>query len=88
MALGRGRGTWVVVGGRSRYAMTEHDLARIEPLAQILRRRCRKCTAFCRLTHSILDSRRGNTVRVYHCAACGERMWDDGYRSFAEIFGE
>jgi len=45
-----------------------------------LLRRCPSCSACARLTHSFLDPRRGNTVRLYHCAACGERLWDDGSR--------
>jgi hypothetical protein len=40
-------------------------------------RRCPKCAAPTRLTHTILDSRRGSTVRLFRCAACGDRLWDD-----------
>jgi hypothetical protein len=39
--------------------------------------RCPKCGAPARLTHTILDSRRGNTVRLFCCAICGDRLWDD-----------
>ena len=38
--------------------------------------RCPTCRALC-LAHSILDSRRGNTVRVQMCLECGECLWDD-----------
>jgi len=48
-------------------------------------RRCPKCTAFSRFAHSILDSRRGITLRLYKCIACGEHLWDDEYNSFSRI---
>lgn len=37
---------------------------------------CPKCSSQPRLTHSILETRTGKTVRLYHCQ-CGERIWDD-----------
>ena len=50
------------------------------PLVENALRRCQRCMAFSRLTLtlSILDSRSGNMVGLYQCAACGERLWDDG----------
>jgi hypothetical protein len=39
--------------------------------------RCPACNARARrLTHRLLDSRTGKTIRVYHCQ-CGEWIWDD-----------
>lgn len=38
--------------------------------------RCPACAAFPRLTQSVLDTRKGKTVRLYQCQ-CGELMWDD-----------
>lgn len=38
--------------------------------------RCPTCAAFPRLLHSMLDPRRGKTVRLYECR-CGERVWDE-----------
>jgi hypothetical protein len=48
-------------------------------------RRCPKCTAFSRFAHSILDSRRGITLRLYKCIACGEHLWDDDSNFFSKI---
>jgi hypothetical protein len=39
--------------------------------------RCPKCAMPAHLTHTILNSQHGNTVRVFRCAACGDRLWDD-----------
>jgi DNA-directed RNA polymerase subunit RPC12/RpoP len=50
-------------------------------------RRCPTCAAGVHLTLSFLDPRRGKTVRLYHCAACGERLWDDGSIRLAEVLG-
>ena len=44
---------------------------------QDTRRRCPSCAAFARLTHTVLNSRTGKTVRLYRCDQCGERIWDD-----------
>jgi uncharacterized protein YlaI len=52
------------------------------------RRRCPTCNACASLTHCFLDSRRGKTIRLYQCAECGERLWDDGSRLLAEVFGD
>jgi hypothetical protein len=41
------------------------------------RLRCPKCATPAHLTRTILDTARGNTVRLFHCAGCG-RLWDDG----------
>ena len=59
--------------GVRKQAMTDHELPPIEN-----RPRCPRCMAFSRLTHSILDSRHGYTVRLFRCGACGEYLWDDG----------
>jgi DNA-directed RNA polymerase subunit RPC12/RpoP len=48
-----------------------------DPLTSNQRRRCPHCAALSCLTHSLLDSRNGTTVRVYQCIACGKRIWDD-----------
>jgi hypothetical protein len=53
--------------------------------AENQQRRCPKCTAFSRFAHSILDSQRGITFRLYKCIACGEHLWDDDYNSFSKI---
>src|SRR5262249_52095463 len=58
--------------------MIESKKQRYEPLTCNGRRRCPHCTAHSRLTHSLLDTRNGNTVHVYQCVACGKRVWDDG----------
>jgi hypothetical protein len=58
--------------------MTTPDRSRVEWHAISRRRRCPRCHGVSRLTHSILDPRHGNTVRLYHCAVCGEHLWDDG----------
>jgi uncharacterized Zn finger protein len=63
--------------------MTDPDLLRNDWHTNSRRRRCPQCRAFSRLTHSILDSRHGNVVRLYHCAACGEHLWDDGSKFLA-----
>ncbi|MGY4623257.1 hypothetical protein [Bradyrhizobium sp. USDA 4486] len=38
--------------------------------------RCPTCAAFPRLTQSLLDTRKGKTIRLFQCQ-CGERIWDD-----------
>ena len=53
--------------------MTDDEALPIESAT----RRCPKCTAFFRLTRSILDSQRGITVLLFQCLACGECLWDD-----------
>ena len=58
--------------------MTEIKALASEPFAYNGRRRCPYCMALSRLTHSLLDSRHGNTVHVYQCVACGKRVWDEG----------
>jgi hypothetical protein len=42
---------------------------------QDTQRRCPVCAAFC-LAQPILDSRKGNVVRLFHCQ-CGELFWVD-----------
>jgi uncharacterized protein with PIN domain len=64
--------------------MIDHNLPRTEWHANNRRRRCPRCHAFSRLTHSILDPLHGNVVRLYHCPACGEHLWDDGSKFLAE----
>ena len=39
--------------------------------------RCPNCTAPPRLRHTLLDPRRGRTVRLFECSTCGEWIWDD-----------
>lgn len=60
--------------------MMDRDVQRIESPTDIWRLRCQQCAAHSWLSYSILDSRRGNTVRLYRCAACGEHVWDDGMK--------
>ena len=64
--------------------MTDTDLSSIDSYAHQRRRRCPRCRSFSQLTHAILDSRHGNVVRLYHCAGCGEHLWDDGSKFLAE----
>jgi len=64
--------------------MTDSDLSRTEWHTNHPRRRCPRCRAFSRLTHSILDPRHGNVVRLYHCAVCAEHFWDDGSKFLAQ----
>jgi DNA-directed RNA polymerase subunit RPC12/RpoP len=64
--------------------MMDPNLSRIDYHANYRRRRCPRCRGISRLTHSILDPRHGNTVRLYHCAACGKHLWDDGSKFLAE----
>jgi hypothetical protein len=68
--------------------MTGPNLSRVEDHANCRRRRCPRCRAISRLTHSILDPRHGNVVRLYHCAACGNHLWDDGSKFLAEAATE
>jgi hypothetical protein len=58
--------------------MMDGNVLRIEAPPDIRRFRCRRCAAYSCLAYSILDSRRGEPVRFYRCAACGEHVWDDG----------
>jgi uncharacterized Zn finger protein len=58
--------------------MTQNTMLAREPITYNGQRRCPHCTAFSRLTHSLLDTRHGNTVHVYQCVACGKRIWDEG----------
>jgi hypothetical protein len=51
-------------------------IAPLKQPAQDAPPRCPTCAALPRLTQSILDPRKGRTVRLYQCQ-CGERMWDD-----------
>jgi hypothetical protein len=67
--------------------MTDPDPRNEWHNANSRRRRCPRCRAFSRLTHSILDPRHGNVVRLYHCAACGEHLWDDGSKFLAAGVG-
>lgn len=60
--------------------MTHHQVRFADPQTTDWRPTCPNCAAFARLTHSILDSRRGTTVRLYHCGECGNRLWDDDAR--------
>jgi hypothetical protein len=39
-------------------------------------RHCPVCAAVPRLAQTMLDSRKGSTVRLLQCQ-CGERIWDD-----------
>jgi hypothetical protein len=61
-------------------AMTDHEPSPIES-RQL---RCPRCSAFSRLTHSILDSRHGYTVHLFQCCACGQRLWEDGSTMLTE----
>jgi uncharacterized protein with PIN domain len=69
-------------------AMTNHDATLVEPQMKQPQRRCPRCAACSRLTHSILDPRRGKTVRLYRCAGCGECLWDDGSTLCGEGFND
>jgi DNA-directed RNA polymerase subunit RPC12/RpoP len=65
-----------------------HDVTPIEPQMKHRQRRCPRCTVSYRLTYSILDSRRGRTVRLYQCADCGARLWEDGSTLLGEGFND
>ena len=58
--------------------MIENKKLANEPLTYNGRPRCPHCMAVSRLTHSLLDTRHGNTVHVYQCLGCGKRIWDEG----------
>src|SRR5215813_10266437 len=58
--------------------MTDNQVRPTDPQIADWLASCPNCAAAPRLTHSILDSRRGTTVRLYHCSECGNRLWDDG----------
>jgi hypothetical protein len=54
--------------------MSDPDLSRSEwQHTSSRRRRCPRCHAFSRLTHSILDPRHGNVIRLYHPEAYARR---------------
>jgi hypothetical protein len=57
-------------------------VGKIEPDLKSGLLRCPNCRALC-LAHSILDSRRGNTVRVQMCLDCGDCLWDDDLKLYA-----
>jgi hypothetical protein len=40
--------------------------------------RCTSCASSLRLTQTLLDPRKGKTIRLYQCK-CGVRIWDDGF---------
>lgn len=65
--------------------MIENKELAYEPLIYNGRRRCPHCTGFSRLTHTLLDSRSGNTVHVYQCIACGRRIWDESRKMRARV---
>ena len=65
--------------------MIENKKQGCEPLIYNGRRRCPHCTGLSRLTHSLLDSRNGNTVHVYQCIGCGKRIWDERPKSLARL---
>jgi formate dehydrogenase maturation protein FdhE len=46
------------------------------PRKQDAQRRCPVCAALPRLAQTMLDSRKGKTVRLFQCQ-CGETIWDD-----------
>ena len=70
----------VIQGGDP--GMTDYEALPIESAT----RRCPRCTASFRLTRSILDSQRGNTVHLFQCVACGECLWDDNSEQLAAGF--
>jgi DNA-directed RNA polymerase subunit RPC12/RpoP len=65
--------------------MIEISKLSYDPLIHDRRRRCPHCTALSRLTHSLLDTRHGNTVRVYQCIGCGKRIWDESPELVARL---
>jgi len=68
--------------------MTNPNPSQLEWHTNHRRRRCPRCRGFSHLVHSILDSRHGNVVRLYHCAGCGKHLWDDGSKFLAESAAE
>jgi len=65
--------------------MIENNNLADDPFTYVRLRRCPHCTAFSRLTHSLLDSQNGNTVHVFQCIACGKRIWDEAPKLRASI---
>jgi len=65
-----------LAGGLKAWGVRAVTAHLFEPQTSHLRR-CPRCAVPARLTHTILDSRRGNTVRLFHCGVCGDRLWDD-----------
>ena len=65
-----------------------HDVLPIEPQMKHWQRRCPRCTASSRLTHSILDPQHGKTFQLYQCAHCGACRWEDCSTLVAEGFND
>jgi len=63
--------------------MIETNKLANEPVTYNRQRRCPHCTALSRLICSFLDSRHGNTVRMYQCTGCGKRIWDESPKLLA-----
>jgi hypothetical protein len=40
-------------------------------------RTCRQCHTAVRLVRTFMDSSTGRSVRMFECAECGARTWDD-----------
>ena len=40
-------------------------------------RHCPDCAALARFTTSLLDVKRGKTVRLYRCDPCQKEIWDE-----------
>ncbi len=83
LLLSRNGGTYVhLVTQVIRFSITDCPVSDIQELPKpqlqgvALQRRCPTCAAFLRLTHTMLDTRSGKTVRLYQCN-CGERAWED-----------
>jgi transposase-like protein len=38
---------------------------------------CPSCAALARFTTSLLDVKRGKTVRLYRCDSCQKEIWDE-----------
>jgi formate dehydrogenase maturation protein FdhE len=56
--------------------MTDNEEHSPPARKQDTQRRCPLCAALPHLAQTMLDSRKGKMVRLFHCQ-CGEYIWDD-----------
>ena len=56
--------------------VTDNKAQSLPQRTQETQRRCPVCAALPRVAQTMLDSRQGKIVRLFHCQ-CGEYIWDD-----------